>query len=79
MTRKKSLQDSLKHRYPFLSLGISYLKSSLTLTLSERNLIRTIFGRDENASKPKHICRRVPLFELCTLIRTIFGRAEVFG
>jgi hypothetical protein len=26
-------------------------------------LIRTIFGRDENAYKPKRLCRRVPLSE----------------
>ena len=42
-------------------------------------LIRTIFGRDENAYKPKRLCRRVPLSVRCTRIRTIFDRAEVYG
>jgi hypothetical protein len=42
-------------------------------------LISTIFGRDENAYKPKRLCRREPLSVRCTVIRTIFGRAEVYG
>ena len=53
--------------------------STLVVPLSVRNLIRTIFGRDENAYKSKRLCIRVPLSVRCTLIRTIFGRAEVYG
>jgi hypothetical protein len=49
------------------------------LMYTECTLIRTIFGRDENAYKPKRLCRRVPLSVRCTLLRTIFDRAEVYG
>jgi hypothetical protein len=60
-----SLRSNMSH----ITLNVPYPYAPLSVRCT---LIRTIFGRDENAYKPKRLCRRVPLSVRCTLIRHIF-------